>query len=147
RNVMGSGPRWPGDLLEAVELRRVSMRDTLGDVEPELAEDAPGPHEESIEHRGLEEPRGPDIHADHEAVGHLLDQRFPAGIERPGLRRERRRPLEVHTREIDEQIRVKQQEPIEPTGRPLAAVGQDDRALPMRGELTNYGYHDSSEQL
>src|SRR5207245_2283599 len=91
------------------------MRDALGDVGPELAEDAPGPHEESIEHRGFEEPRGPDIHADHEAVGHLLDQRLPAGIERPGLGRERRRPLEVHAREIDEQIRGTLEVPIEAT--------------------------------
>jgi len=48
-------------------------------------------------------------------------------IERPGLDASRRRWSAC--REIDEQIRVTLQEPIEPTGRPFAAVGQDDRAF------------------
>src|SRR5262249_40675850 len=121
-------------LLEAVDLYCVSMADALGDVRLELAEDPPRPREQSIEHRRLEEPCGPDVDADHEAVRHLLDEGLPARIERPRLGRQRRRPLEVHAREVDEEVRIAQQQTIESAGWTLAAGCQDDRALAVRRE-------------
>src|SRR2546422_9694103 len=121
-------------LLEAVELRRVAMRDALCDVRLELAEDPASPQKEPIEHRRLEEPRRPDVHADQEAVGHFLDQRLPTWIDGAGLRGKRRRPLEVHAGEIHEEIGIAHQEPVETAGRTFAAVGEDDRGLPVSGE-------------
>src|SRR6266581_9593624 len=105
RKIISRTPR-PRALLEPVELHRVPMRNTRGDVRLELAEDTTGPDEEPIEHLRLEEPGGPGAHAHHEAVRRLLDQRLPPRVDRPSLGGQGGRALEVHAGEIDEQVRV-----------------------------------------
>src|SRR2546425_1293385 len=128
-------PGWRSrPVLEAVELRRVPMRDALGDVRPELAEDPACPQNEPIQHRRLEEPRRPDVDADEEPIGHLFDQPLPAWIERAGLRGEHGRPLEVHAGEIRDEIGIALQESVETAGRTFAAMGEDDRGLSMSGQ-------------
>src|SRR5262245_40202366 len=121
-------------LLQAIERVRVLVGDALGHVWSQLAENSPGPDEEAIQHRRLEEPRRPDIDADQVAIGHLFDERLPAGIERTGLRRQRGRPLEVHAGQIHTEIGITHQEPVETAGWPLTAVGEHDRRLAVGGQ-------------
>src|SRR5205823_15056848 len=68
------------------------------------------------------------------AVGELLDQRLPRGIEGAGLRRERGLALEVHAGEVHDEVRVAGQQALHPGGRALARVSEDERRLAMRRE-------------
>src|SRR5204863_4158257 len=120
--------------------RRVLVADPLGDPWRQLAEDAARPREEPVEHRRLEEPRRPDVDAHQEAVGELLDERLPGGLERARLRGERGLALEVHAGEVHDEVRVAGQQALHPGGRALAAGARANLGFPCaRGALADAG--------
>ena len=92
----------------------------------QLAEDPPRPAHEPVEHRRLEQARRPHVHADQESLGPLVDERLPGRIERALLGGQRRRALEVHARQIDHQIGMAGQEPVEDGRGGRAGVGEHE---------------------